>query len=130
MTGNKNQQAGWRPDGDEESERDKKCWIGFGGDTGMFKTLHSFKWKSLTGTTGTLLSSVTWPPIDECRWRHQQILPSVSETELEEVNGHEREQHQSNDGQIQMAAHQRRRQLLIRSSFQTDDDVQQSAQNT
>ena len=57
-----------------------------------------------------------------------EILFGVSESDLKEVNGHERQQHQSNDVQIQLTAHQRRRQLLIPSSFQTDGDVQQSAQ--
>jgi len=70
----------------------------------------------------------TGPPVDERRWRSQEILLSICKAELEEVNGHECEQHQTRDGQIQLAAHQPRGQLLIPSSLQTHEDVQQSAQ--
>ena len=99
----------WRPDGNEESERDKKCWIGFGRHRNV-QDLALIQEEVSDGHHGNTLilgpqenqgDQPTWPPIDECRWRHQEILPSVSEKELEEVNGHEREQHQSNDGQIQ-----------------------------
>ena len=69
----------------------------------------------------------TWPPIDERGWWSQVILLSVRETELEEMNCHERGQHQTSDSQIQLSALQFRRQLLPRS-LQTNKDAQQSAQ--
>merc|ERR1719323_1670298 len=66
----------------------------------------------------------TWVPIDKSWWRAQEILLSICEAELEEVDGHEREQHQTSDDQIQLTAHQSRRQLLIPSPLQTNEDVQ------
>ena len=44
-------------------------------------------------------------------------------------NGHDCEQHSPRDGQIHLAAHQSRGQLLIPSSLQTHEDVQQHAQH-
>jgi len=41
------------------------------------------------------------------------VVPYVSKTELKEVSGHEHGQHQAKVGQIQLAAHQPRGQLLI-----------------
>lgn len=41
------------------------------------------------------------------------MVPCVSKTELKEVSGHEHGQHQAKVGQIQLAAHQPRGQLLI-----------------
>ena len=46
----------------------------------------------------------------------------------QEVSGHEREQHQTSDSQIQLATHQSRRQLLISSPLQTREDVLQRTQ--
>ena len=65
----------------------------------------------------------TWPPVNKRGWRSQEVLRSVSKTELEEMNGHEREQHQTCDGQIQLATHQSRRQFLVPRSLQTNKDV-------
>ena len=50
----------------------------------------------------------TRPPITEHRWRFQVVPLSVSETELEEVNGHESEQHHTDPFVLpQLSAHQR-----------------------
>ena len=46
----------------------------------------------------------TWLPIDERLWRNLEILLSASETELEDVNGCERAQDQTNDSPSQLAA--------------------------
>ena len=48
----------------------------------------------------------------------KKLLLSICEAELEEVSGHEHEQHQPSDGQIQSTAHQSR----------TNKDVEQGAQ--
>ena len=66
----------------------------------------------------------TWPPIVMGWWRAQEILLSICEAELKEVNGHEREQHQPSDSQIHLTTHKSRRQLLIPSPLQTNEDVQ------
>ena len=47
---------------------------------------------------------------------------------VQKVSGHEREQHQTSDSQIQLATHQSRRQLLISSPPQTREDVLQRTQ--
>ena len=46
------------------------------------------------------------------------------------MDGNDREQHQTSDGQDQLTAHQARRQLLIPSLLQTNRDVQQRTQRT
>ena len=48
-----------------------------------------------------------------------KILNSIRKRFLGEVTGHEREPHEANDGQIQMAAPQSRRHNLIPSSPQS-----------
>ena len=44
----------------------------------------------------------TWVPIGKGWRRAQKILLSICDLELKEVNGHEREQNQTIDGQIQL----------------------------
>ena len=56
------------------------------------------------------------------------MLPSICKAELQEVSGHESEQHQHRDGELQLAANQSRGQLLFPSSLKTHENVQQSAQ--
>ena len=76
------------------------------------ETSDPFKYMSLTGTTGTLTHrskgktgwSTNLATNNEGQWRNQAILLSASENELEEVNGHEREQPPSNDVEEQMVS--------------------------
>ena len=81
--------------------KNKKCWKGLeGARDSSIPCTHSNEVSD--GYQGNTLivgpeerqgDQPTWPQIDERRWRHQEILFSVSESELEEVNGHEREHH-------------------------------------
>ena len=65
----------------------------------------------------------TLVPIDKGWWRAQHKWLSIFETGLEEVDGNDREQHRTSDGQVQLTAHQSSRQLLIPSPHQTNGDV-------
>ena len=63
------------------------------------------------------------PSLEE-RQSEQPILLRTCEAEEEEVYGHERERHQTNEGRTQLTTHHPSgRQLLTPSPLQTDEDV-------
>ena len=66
----------------------------------------------------------TWVPIDKGWWRAQRTWLSICETEQEEVDGKDREQQQTSDGQVQLTAHQSRKQLLSPGPLQATGVVQ------
>ena len=56
-----------------------------------------------------------------CKWRLFDTglrINHVCEAKLNEMNDHEREQHQESDGRMQLTTHRFRRQLLITSPLQ------------